>query len=64
MFPPLDESAMKKCVTLPQLPVAVDPIVIVLLLLVWPPLPLDAVVLPDDCVPAQFARLDVTAARE
>ena len=38
--------------------------VIALLLLVVPPVPLDAVVLPADCVPAHAARLAETAWRE
>jgi hypothetical protein len=64
MFPAVEASARKKCVTVPQLAVAVDPIVIVLLFEVWPPVPLDAVVLPALCVPAQFVRFEVTDARE
>lgn len=62
MFPAVDASSNAKCVIVPQFPVGAGN-VIAALFEVWPPVPLDAVVLPALCVPAQFARLDVTATR-
>ena len=53
---------MPQCVTVPQVPEGVGKL-IAALFDDWPPVPLEAVVLPADCVPAKFARLAVTPTR-
>ena len=61
-FPDVLASQIPKCVTDPQLAVGAGK-VIAALLLVCPPVPLDAVVLPADCVPAHCVSPAVTATR-
>lgn len=61
-LPALEASIHSTLVTVPQPADGVGKLMAPLLLVV-PPVPELAVVLAADCVPAQFARLDVTATR-
>ena len=62
VVPAVDADTNRKCDTEPQFAVGTGN-VMTALLLVWPPVPVDAVVLPALCVPAQFASELVTATR-
>ena len=62
ILPALAASKIAKCVTAPQFAVGAGKVT-ALLFDVAPPVPVEAVVEPTDCVPAQFASELVTAAR-
>ena len=62
MLPAVLASVRPQQVTVPQLAVGAGNVTVALLLVV-PPVPLEAAVLPADCVPAHCVRPAVTATR-